>query len=162
NAKHIKLADFFNLLNTEQFTMHSNNKKGKNRTLLTSLETNGFKIKHLNSTLKYSVIEVSFENFFYYLLIWNEKNLNNDEYRDLYNTTSKFKRGQFIIVGNSMIDKDGNDKLELFAEETNLHIKNMLYFSGEYKIINHIKQEYFSHYADKKNIKKELFIYYMT
>ncbi|CAG8674481.1 1518_t:CDS:1 [Cetraspora pellucida] len=146
--------------------MYSNNKKDEGHTLSTSLKTNGFKVKTLNSTTKFSVIEVSFEKFYHYLLIWNKKISNKNEYKDLCNISSTFKEGEFIIVGDSMIDEGGNDKLELFAEETKLHIKKMLYLSDEYDIINHLKQEYFSHYVDELNIKNhhisELFVYYMT
>ncbi|CAG8517919.1 19374_t:CDS:2 [Dentiscutata erythropus] len=105
------------------------------------LEPRGFKVKPLYSTEQYSTIEVSFEGFLRNLIIWNKEISNSNDYLELYQIASKFRK------------------------ETKKSLKNNMSYLSEYEILDDLKEEYFDFYANAKNIKddiKLIFVPYMT
>lgn len=94
----------------------------------------GLNVELLNSTDKFSTIKISFGllRFSRYLLIWNKEIVNRADYLDLINIASQFKKGNWLIVGNSLIDDNGEDKWEQFQIETKKSLKDNMRFSGEH------------------------------
>ncbi|CAG8637817.1 hypothetical protein C2G38_2236225 [Gigaspora rosea] len=129
------------------------------------LLANGLKVKILEFHDEYSIFEVSFQNFIRYLIIWDVEISNVKGYQHLQQITSdkKFKN-EWIIVGNSLINENRKDRLELFVEQTGEEIKQM-YFS-EYEIIDYLKQMFFDDYYSKlkgitKHYQKVMFVNFM-
>ncbi|CAG8571539.1 12755_t:CDS:1, partial [Gigaspora margarita] len=93
------------------------------------LLSEGLNVKDLNKSSKYSTIEVSFgQKFFRNLFIWNKKISNENDYLDLYKITSKFTKGEWLIVGNSLMHDNGEDLWEQFQEKTHKSLnKNMAF-----------------------------------
>ncbi|CAG8789405.1 15843_t:CDS:2 [Gigaspora rosea] len=62
------------------------------------LQSRGLNIRVINTTNKYSTIEVSFgRNFFRNLLIWNKEISDENDYLDLYTIASKFVKDEYEI-----------------------------------------------------------------
>ncbi|RIB30389.1 cytochrome P450 [Gigaspora rosea] len=62
------------------------------------LQSRGLNFRVINTTNKYSTIEVSFgRNFFRNLLIWNKEISDENDYLDLYTIASKFVKDEYEI-----------------------------------------------------------------
>ncbi|KAF0366330.1 hypothetical protein F8M41_013632 [Gigaspora margarita] len=106
--RHIKI-EYFIMFNTKTIEniVHRSSLSKKIKNLLLS---RGLNVKDINTTDKYSTIEVSFgQKLLRKLLIWNKKISNKNDYLDLYNIASKFNIDKWLIVGNSLIDDNGKD-----------------------------------------------------
>src|SRR5438874_2523092 len=110
------------------------------------LQSSGLIVKTLHTTDKFSTFEVSFAqfNFSRNLIVWNKEFINSNDYLDLYNITSKFTRGKWLIVGNKLLDNNGEDKWEQFQIQTKKILNNNMSYSDEYEIFDILKEEYFN------------------
>ncbi|CAG8580417.1 6061_t:CDS:1 [Cetraspora pellucida] len=131
------------------------------------LKSNELNVKLMHSEDKYSIIEVSLYQFFQFtrnLFIWNKEIFNQNDYLDLFTIASKFKKGEWLIVGNSLVDDNSEDIWEQFQIQTNKRLKNNMLYSGEHEIFDILKNEFFDLFVKDKKIRddqKDLFVHYM-
>ncbi|CAG8839065.1 17931_t:CDS:2 [Gigaspora margarita] len=95
--------EYFIMLNNKKYSTLSSK-------IIKLLQSNGLKVKPLNSTNKYSTIEVFFNKFYRNLFIWNKEIFDENDYIDLYKIASKFSKGNWLIVGSQLIDNYSEDK----------------------------------------------------
>ncbi|CAG8511504.1 1787_t:CDS:2, partial [Gigaspora margarita] len=125
----------------------------------------GLSVKCLNTSNKYSTIEVSFgSKFFHNLFIWNKEISNKNDYLELCNIASKFTKGEWLLVGNSLTNDKGEDLWEQLQMQTKKFPNDNMLYSSEYDILDSLKEKFSRFYADNKKIdanKKELFVYFL-
>ncbi|CAG8569740.1 6281_t:CDS:1, partial [Cetraspora pellucida] len=99
----------------------------------------------------YLIVKITYQGFFYYLIIWNHATFNNEDVHTINNMLLFHEKDAIVFVCDANIENLVNKKFENFEKNFTANNTFFCWTKNENTIIDFLKEKLYYYYIRSKN-----------